>query len=251
MDIVLVGLPGSGKSVVGKRLAHRHGATFIDLDERIERADGRSIPTIFEEDGEAAFRAIERRAVADLGSGRPRARGAPDHRDGRRRGRRSAQPLGAVPRPGQRLARQPAGGAGPATAPLPPRPPARHRPRSDRHASATSPRGGSGSTPRPTSTSRAWPRSRPWWMRWSAHRGSQRGRRGGRGRRRHRAPAGDDRRSAGSSSATGSPRPAIDETLRRLEARRAVLVSEPGAWAAVGRRSRASARGRRAGPSRP
>jgi shikimate kinase/3-dehydroquinate synthase len=67
VDVVLVGLPGSGKSVVGKRLAHRHGATFIDLDERIERADGRSIPTIFEEDGEAAFRAIERKAVADLG----------------------------------------------------------------------------------------------------------------------------------------------------------------------------------------
>jgi len=35
MDVVLVGLPGSGKSVVGKRLAHRHGATYIDLDERI------------------------------------------------------------------------------------------------------------------------------------------------------------------------------------------------------------------------
>ena len=44
MDIVLVGLPGSGKSVVGKRLAHRHTATFIDLDERIERNDGRPIP---------------------------------------------------------------------------------------------------------------------------------------------------------------------------------------------------------------
>jgi shikimate kinase len=45
MDIVLVGLPGSGKSVVGKRLANRHAATFIDLDERIERADGRPIPS--------------------------------------------------------------------------------------------------------------------------------------------------------------------------------------------------------------
>ncbi|HUP55770.1 MAG TPA: iron-containing alcohol dehydrogenase, partial [Methylomirabilota bacterium] len=67
MDVVLVGLPGSGKSVVGKRLAHRHGAAFIDLDERIEHEDGRPIPRIFEEDGEAAFRALERRAVADLG----------------------------------------------------------------------------------------------------------------------------------------------------------------------------------------
>lgn len=71
MDVVLVGLPGSGKSVVGKRLANRHGAAFIDLDERIERADGRSIPTIFEEDGEAAFRAMERQAVAELGPADP------------------------------------------------------------------------------------------------------------------------------------------------------------------------------------
>ncbi|MGZ9161304.1 MAG: shikimate kinase, partial [Candidatus Limnocylindrales bacterium] len=67
MDVVLVGLPGSGKSVVGKRVANRHGATFVDLDERIERADGRPIPRIFEEDGEAAFRTLERQAVADLG----------------------------------------------------------------------------------------------------------------------------------------------------------------------------------------
>src|SRR4029453_10230784 len=71
MDIVLVGLPGSGKSVVGKRLAHRHAATFIDLDERIERTDGRPIPTIFAEDGEAAFRRLERDAVGDLGTADP------------------------------------------------------------------------------------------------------------------------------------------------------------------------------------
>jgi shikimate kinase/3-dehydroquinate synthase len=71
MDIVLVGLPGSGKSVVGKRLANRHAATFIDLDERIERADGRPIPTIFAEDGEAAFRRIERDAVEALGPADP------------------------------------------------------------------------------------------------------------------------------------------------------------------------------------
>ena len=67
MDLVLVGLPGSGKSVVGRRLAHRHKAAFIDLDERIEHEAGRSIPTIFAEDGEPAFRAMERRAVAALG----------------------------------------------------------------------------------------------------------------------------------------------------------------------------------------
>ncbi len=67
----MVGLPGSGKSVVGKRLAHRHGATFIDLDESIERTDGRQIPTIFAEDGEATFRRLERNAVQDLGPADP------------------------------------------------------------------------------------------------------------------------------------------------------------------------------------
>ncbi len=67
MDVVLVGLPGSGKSVVGRRLAGRHGATFVDLDERIEAAAGRPIPEIFAEEGEAAFRARERAAIADLG----------------------------------------------------------------------------------------------------------------------------------------------------------------------------------------
>ena len=67
MDVVLVGLPGSGKSVVGKRLAHRNAAIFIDLDDRIEAAAGRSISEIFAEDGEAAFRGLERAAIADLG----------------------------------------------------------------------------------------------------------------------------------------------------------------------------------------
>jgi 3-dehydroquinate synthetase/shikimate kinase len=67
VDVVLVGLPGSGKTAVGRRLAHRHGAEFVDLDESIERADGRRIPEIFEEDGEPAFRALERAAVERLG----------------------------------------------------------------------------------------------------------------------------------------------------------------------------------------
>ena len=67
MDVVLVGLPGSGKSVVGRRLANRHAAAFIDLDERIESAAGRTIPEIFADDGEATFRALERSAIAELG----------------------------------------------------------------------------------------------------------------------------------------------------------------------------------------
>jgi shikimate kinase/3-dehydroquinate synthase len=71
VDVILVGLPGSGKTVVGKRLAQRHRASFIDLDERIESATGRSIPEIFAEDGEAAFRTLERNAVAGLGDPDP------------------------------------------------------------------------------------------------------------------------------------------------------------------------------------
>jgi len=67
MDLVLVGLPGSGKSAVGRRVASRHGATFIDLDDQIERDTGRSIPELFAAEGEAAFRRLERDAVAALG----------------------------------------------------------------------------------------------------------------------------------------------------------------------------------------
>ena len=71
MDVVLVGLPGSGKSAVGRRLAHRHDAAYVDLDESIERTAGRKIPEIFAEEGEAAFRAMERAAVEDLGAPDP------------------------------------------------------------------------------------------------------------------------------------------------------------------------------------
>jgi shikimate kinase/3-dehydroquinate synthase len=67
MDIVLVGLPGSGKSAVGRRIASRHGASFIDLDEVIESNAGRPIPEIFADEGETAFRARERDAIAALG----------------------------------------------------------------------------------------------------------------------------------------------------------------------------------------
>src|SRR4029077_19657346 len=71
MDVVLVGLPGSGKSVIGRRLASRHAASFIDLDDRIESATGRTIPGIFAQEGEGGFRAAERQAIADLGPADP------------------------------------------------------------------------------------------------------------------------------------------------------------------------------------
>jgi shikimate kinase len=63
--VVLVGLMGSGKSSVGRRLARRLGLPFADSDELVERAAGRSVREIFAERGEAAFRDLERRAVAD------------------------------------------------------------------------------------------------------------------------------------------------------------------------------------------
>ena len=71
MDLVLVGLPGSGKSAVGRRLAARHDAAFVDLDAEIEAAAGMTIPEIFEAEGEAGFRRRERRAVAALGAPDP------------------------------------------------------------------------------------------------------------------------------------------------------------------------------------
>ena len=67
MDLVLVGLPGSGKSAAARRLARRHDAKLIDLDEAIASDAGRPIPAIFEEEGEAGFRARERVAVEALG----------------------------------------------------------------------------------------------------------------------------------------------------------------------------------------
>ena len=71
MDLVLVGLPGSGKSAVGRRLASRHHATFVDLDELVERRAGRSVAAIFADEGEAGFRRHERDAVLSLGPADP------------------------------------------------------------------------------------------------------------------------------------------------------------------------------------
>ena len=59
-NIVLIGMPGSGKTTIGFALAKLAGRTAIDLDEQIVLADGRTIPQIFAASGEAAFRALER-----------------------------------------------------------------------------------------------------------------------------------------------------------------------------------------------
>ena len=64
--IAMVGLMGSGKSSVGLRLANALGAEFVDADDEIKEAAGRTIAEIFEEYGEGEFRALERRVIARL-----------------------------------------------------------------------------------------------------------------------------------------------------------------------------------------
>lgn len=63
---VLIGFMGAGKSTVGRILADRFGVDFVDTDAEITRVTGRTVPEIFVEDGEVAFRETERRVVADL-----------------------------------------------------------------------------------------------------------------------------------------------------------------------------------------
>jgi shikimate kinase len=58
-SIALIGFMGTGKTAVGKLLAHRLGIEFIELDVLIEKKAGKSIPEIFRESGETGFRELE------------------------------------------------------------------------------------------------------------------------------------------------------------------------------------------------
>ncbi|UII27727.1 shikimate kinase [Fulvivirga maritima] len=58
-NIVLIGMPGSGKTTVGKLLAKEMNLSFIDMDEEIVKNEGRSIAEIFSKEGENYFRQIE------------------------------------------------------------------------------------------------------------------------------------------------------------------------------------------------
>ena len=64
--LILVGLPGAGKSTVGALLAERLRRTFLDFDAEIERREGATIGAIFAERGEQAFRALEHRLTDEL-----------------------------------------------------------------------------------------------------------------------------------------------------------------------------------------
>lgn len=66
MNIVLVGLMGSGKSAVGRVLAERLGRPFFDTDALIVEAAGMTIPAIFAQEGEAGFRERERQVIAQV-----------------------------------------------------------------------------------------------------------------------------------------------------------------------------------------
>ncbi len=65
-SVVLIGLMGAGKTAIGRRLASRLGLKFVDADNEIERAAGKSISEIFADHGEPYFRDGERRVIARL-----------------------------------------------------------------------------------------------------------------------------------------------------------------------------------------
>ena len=68
-NIILVGFMASGKTSVGRALAERTGWAFVDADDAIVARAGKPIHRIFAEDGEPAFRELERQVIADLCAG--------------------------------------------------------------------------------------------------------------------------------------------------------------------------------------
>ncbi len=66
-NVVLVGMPGCGKSTVGRLLAERLDKAFVDTDELVEQTASRPIPKIIKADGEVAFRDCEQQAVEEAG----------------------------------------------------------------------------------------------------------------------------------------------------------------------------------------
>ena len=68
-NIALVGLPGSGKSTIGRHLARRLGVAFVDSDQVIEQRMGCSIKTFFAREGEESFRDLEQSTIDELTAG--------------------------------------------------------------------------------------------------------------------------------------------------------------------------------------
>jgi len=66
MKIYLIGMPGCGKTTLGRELAAKLNLVFVDLDEKIEKETNKSIKQIFEDDGEMAFREMEAHLLRSL-----------------------------------------------------------------------------------------------------------------------------------------------------------------------------------------
>lgn len=66
-NIILIGMPGCGKTTVGKLIAEKTGKTFVDADAHLVEKAGKTIPEIFTEIGEAGFRNLETKTLAELG----------------------------------------------------------------------------------------------------------------------------------------------------------------------------------------
>lgn len=66
MNIALIGFRGTGKTTIGRELAKKLKMRFVDLDDEIVARAGKPIPTIFSEIGEAGFRGLEKKCVAEF-----------------------------------------------------------------------------------------------------------------------------------------------------------------------------------------
>ena len=69
-NIVLIGMPGCGKTTIGRIISEKTGKEFVDMDDEIVKKAGKPIPEIFEEVGEPGFRDIESQVAAELGKQR-------------------------------------------------------------------------------------------------------------------------------------------------------------------------------------